>query len=222
MNRAERLSKQIVDRRSRTVVFVSHCLLNANTRYLGGAVDPSRARALVRGIEDTGAGIVQMPCPEQRAWGGVAKRLFLRAYGSRGTLLYAARGLVVPLFLLYTRVRYALLARQQAKLVADCHRAGCRVTGIVAVDGSPSCGLSISLDVPKAFRQHAEAGLDDMDAAWANRIVLDCSTPGQGLFTAALQRQLARRGLEVPWSAYDLPAEIRGMPGAGRSGGRDR
>jgi uncharacterized protein YbbK (DUF523 family) len=222
VSRAERLSKRIVDRRSRTVVFVSHCLLNPNTRYLGGAPDPSRARALVRGIEETGAGIVQMPCPEQRAWGGMAKRLFLRAYGCRGTLLYAARGIVVPLFLLSTRMRYALLARQQAKLAADCVRAGCRVTGIVAVDGSPSCGLSVSLDVPKAFRLHAEGRLEEMDASWADRTVLDCCIPGQGLFTAALQRQLARRGLEAPWSAYDLPAEIRGVPRSSRPGGRTR
>ena len=35
-----------------------------------------RARALVHGIEDTGAGIVQMPCPEQRAWawGAIGKQ----------------------------------------------------------------------------------------------------------------------------------------------------
>ena len=32
---------------------------------------------------DLGLGIVQLPCPEEQAWGGVLKRHLLRAYGSR-------------------------------------------------------------------------------------------------------------------------------------------
>ncbi len=191
------------------MVFVSHCLLNPNTRYLGGAPDPARTRAFVRGIEETGAGVVQMPCPEQAAGGGVAKRLFLRAYGSRGSALCAARGLVLPLFLLSTRVRFALLARSVAAQVEDHARSRCRVAGIVAVDGSPSCGLSVTVDSAKAFRLHAECRTCDMDAAGANRAVLDCCLPGKGMFTAGLRRQLARRRIDVPWSAYDLGGEIR-------------
>lgn len=209
MRRLPLLQQKIVDRRSRTVVFVPHCLLNPNTRYLGGAADPARGLAHVRSIEQAGAGIVQMPCPEQLAWGGVAKRLFLRTYGCRGTALYAARAVVLPLFLLYTRIRYAGLARALAAKAADYARSGCRVEGIVAVDGSPTCGLSVTVDVPRAFRLHAEGRVDAMDAAWANGIVRDCRVPGTGLFTAALQRQLRRRGLEVAWSSYDLAAETR-------------
>lgn len=36
-------------------------------------------------------GMVQMPCPEQLAWGGVLKQWLLKAYGIRGTLLYRCR-----------------------------------------------------------------------------------------------------------------------------------
>ena len=213
MTRAEQLSLQIVDKRSRTVVFVSHCLLNPNTRYLGGAADPDAGRAFVRRIEDTGTGIVQMPCPEQCAWGGVAKRFFLLAYGSRGSLLYAARGIALPSFILYTRLRYAALARQQARQIADYARSGVRVAGIVAVDGSPSCGLAVTLDIKKAFCLHAEADLSGIDAAQANRMVIESRAAGQGLYTSALQRQLRRRGLSVQWSAYDLIGEIRAGDG---------
>ena len=35
------LQRSIIDARSGEVVFVSHCLLNQNTRYLGGAVCPA-------------------------------------------------------------------------------------------------------------------------------------------------------------------------------------
>jgi uncharacterized protein YbbK (DUF523 family) len=56
------------------VVFVSHCLLNQNVRYLGGATRPGGVDDAIAALRRTGAGVVQMPCPEQRAWGGVCKR----------------------------------------------------------------------------------------------------------------------------------------------------
>ena len=33
----EQLQRALADKRSRRVVFVSHCILNENVRYLGGA-----------------------------------------------------------------------------------------------------------------------------------------------------------------------------------------
>ena len=42
-------------------------------------------------------------------------------------------------------------------------------------------------------------------------IVRDTSTPGRGLYIEALQRQLDRRGLEVPYLAHDLLAELDGQ-----------
>lgn len=42
------------DQRGGRVVLLSHCLLNENVRY------PC---------------VVQLPCPEQRAWGGARRRL---------------------------------------------------------------------------------------------------------------------------------------------------
>ena len=35
--RLEQLQRALADQRSRRVVFVSHCILNENVRYLGGA-----------------------------------------------------------------------------------------------------------------------------------------------------------------------------------------
>src|SRR5512146_1334310 len=75
------LVDRLRDRRSRKVAFVSHCLLNENTRYLGGACRACCVREVVDGLLDRDVGIVQMPCPEQLAWGGVLKRHMLRMYG---------------------------------------------------------------------------------------------------------------------------------------------
>ena len=60
------------------MVFVSHCLLNQNTRYPGGAVCPGVVVDAIAPYLADGAGIVQMVCPEQRTWGGVSKRHLLR------------------------------------------------------------------------------------------------------------------------------------------------
>jgi len=59
------------------VVLLSHCLLNENVRYLGGAGRPGGVQEVVDDYLAGGAGIYQLPCPEQRAWGGVLKRRML-------------------------------------------------------------------------------------------------------------------------------------------------
>jgi hypothetical protein len=84
----EALLEQLKDERGKRVVFVSHCLLNENVRYLGGAFRRSGVEEVIMNFLRQGVGICQMPCPEQRAWGGVLKRYILPLYGSKGTLLY--------------------------------------------------------------------------------------------------------------------------------------
>ena len=44
---AERLAQKATDARGRRVVFLSHCLLDENTRYLGGAGRPGCVREIV-------------------------------------------------------------------------------------------------------------------------------------------------------------------------------
>lgn len=128
----------LADRRSGRVVFVSHCLLNENVRYLGGACRPGPVGEYVERWQAEGVGICQMPCPEQRVWGGVAKRLLAPAYGSRRSALWRLRRVLVALFVLYTRFRYALMARRVAGGIADYRRSGYQVEGVVGVGGSPS------------------------------------------------------------------------------------
>ena len=55
------LSERLRDERGRRVVFVSHCLLNENTRYLGGAFH-SGAVPEIAELQRLGIGIHQMRC----------------------------------------------------------------------------------------------------------------------------------------------------------------
>jgi predicted secreted protein len=224
------LVQQLRDRRSQQVVFLSHCLLNENTRYLGGACRAGCIPEVVQQCLDRDLGIVQLPCPEQLAWGGVLKRRLLFTYGlkERHPLLYRMRRVLLPIALLYTRLVYRRLAQETARQVADYLDSGFTVVGFVGVDGSPSCGVATTLDT-----SHLDGFLslcrDTLTTMQLNNLVRERAAPGSGLFVAELRKALARRRAVVPFLAHDLLAELdgrlsnvqlTGAPGVSPSGGR--
>src|SRR5512142_460283 len=73
LDRMAHIKARMADRRKGEVVFISHCILNTNARYLGGSERSGSVEELARGYLESGVGICQMPCPERRAWGGVLK-----------------------------------------------------------------------------------------------------------------------------------------------------
>lgn len=207
--RPERWIAHLQDRRGRNVVVLSHCLLNQNTRFLGGASCPGAVGSVVRPCLDAGAGIVQLPCPEQRIWGGLFKRRLLTFFGAAGTARYRLRPLFLPFFLWMTRRSYRRLARAVAPAIADHMRAGVRVLALVGVDGSPSCGVNRTSDPALALERlgwlPASATSDDVAETIASTVV-----PGEGMFVAALRGELARLGVRPDWLGHDLFAELRG------------
>ena len=190
------LQGSLTDARSGEVVFLSHCLLNQNTRYLGGAGCRGVVDAAIAGYLRDGTGIVQLPCPEQRVWGGVLKTRMLwlvqhpRIARILPPLLPALRG--------YLRWRYARIARAVTADLADYLASGLTVRGIVGVAGSPSCGLRTTLDLEHAVRGLARRP-DVATAEWLNTAVIEPAIrPGSGLFLRQLAVACARRHLRVP------------------------
>ena len=206
--REAHLVKRLPDARSRKVVLVSHCLLNENARYLGGAFH-SGAVPEARRLLDTGVGIHQMPCPERCAWGGVLKSYMLIAYGLNDGPLRRARRPLYWAFRRWTILRYRLLARRVARDIADYRRAGIAVCGVIGVGASPSCGVQTTLDMRRSFDAAASCPLATISPEMVNgKVVRDCRVAGEGLFIAALERRLARRGIAVPFTEHDLIAEM--------------
>ncbi|ORV60297.1 hypothetical protein AWC03_12790 [Mycobacterium europaeum] len=210
-SRAQLLLDQLRDERGRRVVLVSHCLLNENTRYAGGATRPGAVPEAVEELIGAGYGIHQLPCPERLAWGGVLKPHSLPLYHSKGGLLYPLRGLLLRGFVFWTRLVYRRLARQVAREVADYQRSGIAVAGIVGIGASPSCGVTTTLDMRASLEVVAACPAAALTRDVMNeRAVLGCRREGEGLFIAALGRALRRRGLAVPAFEHDLTAELHG------------
>jgi predicted secreted protein len=207
--RLDLLRERLRDERSGKVVLLAHCLLNQNVRYLGGAFRPGMVEEILDHARRQGQGVYQLPCPEQRAWGGVLKRSLAPAYGAKGTLRYRARRPLLWLFTRYTTVRYQRLARRVARDVADYLRSGFAVTGIVGVGGSPSCGVRRTLDLPCAVEAMAACPLAALQRQAFNRDVVAANVvAGEGLFVRELRRALKRKGMQVPFDEHDLLSEM--------------
>ncbi|WP_082955959.1 2-thiouracil desulfurase family protein [Mycobacterium sp. E3339] len=213
--RPQLLLDQLRDERGRRVMLVSHCLLNENTRYAGGA---TRAGAVVEAVEElmnAGYGVHQLPCPERLAWGGVLKPHSLPLYHSKGGFLYPLRAVLLRVFVVWTRLVYRRTARQVVRDVADYQQSGIAVAGVIGIGASPSCGVATTLDMRASLEVVASCPAAALTRDVMNeRAVLACRRPGEGLFIAALDRQFRRRGLAIPALEHDLAAELRGSPQA--------
>jgi predicted secreted protein len=199
-------------------------LLNENVRFLGGA---SRAGVISEAFDSyvrDGVGIVQLPCPEQRAWGGVLKRWMLACYGRRVLRWRPLRRLFVAGVRRATAFEYGRLAHRAADQIVDCVESGFEVVEVVGVGASPSCGVATTVDLDAAVAAMAHCDRAALTPATViERVVAANVIDGPGIFVDKLQRRLARRGISVPFREHDLLAELRaavvGAPAAATMAG---
>ncbi len=210
MDKTQILMERLKDNRGKKVIFLSHCLLNENTRYLGGACRAGCVEEIVDQCVMNEVGIVQLPCPEQLAWGGVIKRWLLLGYGSKGTVIYRWRRFLLPVVLWCTQRIYGQLARKAAVQIQNYQDVGYSVVAIVGIDGSPSCGWAKILDIWAAFEKTASIDPTAITTPELNNIIRQCIIDGSGLFIVSLRRNLQRRNLRVPILAHDMFAEMDG------------
>lgn len=73
--------------------------------------------------------------------------------------------------------------------------------------------MSTTLDLRRSLEVVAGCPLAQLDRCRMNEdVVAACVRPGQGLFLAALQKQLRRKHLSIPCYEHDLLCEMRGQP----------
>ncbi len=119
------------DARSKKIIFVANCILNANNKVLEQARYPGMFSEVVKIIDENDFGIMQMPCPETLYMGNQ------RWWNSRN---------------LYDNVGYRKHCRELCKQVVDYienyRKVRYKVSAILTCDGSPSCGITCSSYCP--------------------------------------------------------------------------
>lgn len=205
------LQKRLKDDRGKKVIFLSHCLLNENTRYLGGAFRKAGVDELIDDLQKRGIGIVQMKCPEQKVWGGVLKEKMLRGYGIKGTSLNVFRKLYMKCFLRRTKRKYRKMAVEVTLEILDYLKSGCEVVGIVGIKGSPTCGVTAALDMNRSSKFVAGLNIKTLTREYFNEECYKrCLVQREGLFIHELKKQLYRARIEVNFFEHDLLAEMQG------------
>lgn len=121
------MQKRNEDVRSKKIVFVSNCLLNANNKVLEFARYPGMFSEVVQILDKHGVGLIQMPCPEVLYMGNQ------RWWHSRE--LYDNAG--------FRKFCYGL-AEQMVDYMQNYEKVGYEVVAILVCDGSPTCGSTVS------------------------------------------------------------------------------
>ncbi len=161
---------QVNDKRSMKIVVCTHCILNQNAKLEGLAGWPGMIDEVVDLVRESGAGILQMPCPE---------------------MLYEGIGRFDKSVEQYRCSAFRSICKKIAGEVTDqienYIQWGYMVPVILGVDGSPSCGVNLTQSAPEW--RGLVAGQD-----WKKLR----SIQEPGLFMEALQNELDHRNLKMP------------------------
>jgi len=189
------------DRRSKKIVFVSHCIINCNNKFPGYADVPGAYTDFIIPILEAGIGIFQMPCCEALGWGGVG-RTYIEHKLQRDQL---DQDWIKEYPDLCTR-----WATWTADRLEDYIKNGYQVLGIIHVQDSPTCGLDHVDNFPQIHFDLLDQGI-----SWDNLVFEDLiaglETPeemaargasGTGAFSGVLREKLIQRGINVQWLGY--------------------
>lgn len=206
------IARKLEDQRSKKIIFLSHCILNSNTRYLGGAFCSGMNPLVLAELTKSNYGIVQLPCPEQMAWGGILKRFIWIPLGSKGKLRSTMYKALLPLFLCRTKWIYSRLASKVVLQMKDYVDSGYELIELVGVDGSPSCGVHKTLGVTRSFEYIAGLSLDSLSREEYNKNLYNQGIKaGNGLFIKILLKKLNRKGIKIKLTSIDIQEEMKAI-----------
>jgi len=125
------------DARSKTVIFVAHCILNQNSISDGTADYQGTIKEIIGLLNNYGIGIIQLPCPELVCLGL-----------DRGNI----KGCDSPVTVENTRIRKLMeqeparskirqLVDQVVFQISEYVKYSFEIKGIVGINRSPSCGV---------------------------------------------------------------------------------
>jgi len=204
----ETIRDKLQDNRSGKIIFLSHCLLNENTRYFGGAFEESFNKDCINQIHTKGYGIIQMPCPEQIAWGGVLKPYLWLGIDLKKTPLYPFRHLLFKTFIWHTKRKYSRIAKNIIRQIEEYMKSGYKVMGIVGVGGSPTCGITEKIGL-ESYEKLTEISVNTITRqSWNELLYSELLKNGKGLFMQILNKKLEKRNIKLNFYEFSLVSEM--------------
>lgn len=169
--------------RSRKVVVLCHCLLNANVKVHPLATYPGALDLIISQFAAKGVGLLQLPCPETSFLG-------LRRWGM------TSEQYDHPAFRRHCRE----ILRPSLDQLEALHRDGCVLVGVVGMDKSPSCGVFVTCLGYRGGEVSAAA----TDVGFQVESLSTCPRPG--VFMQEFMDMLKERNISIPLLAVDEEA----------------
>lgn len=157
------------DNRSKKIVFVSSCLLNANHKVQGLARYPGMCREVIDTLYENELGVMQLPCPETLYLG------IQRWWATKN--LYDNVGF---------RNHCRTLSKQMADYIESYVQVGYETVAVLSSNGSPTCGVDVT-----CFDE--EWGGCPTGFEFKNSLV-----EGPGVFMEELKAEIEARKLPMP------------------------
>jgi len=159
--------------RSEKLIFVAHCLLNANSKVKDLASYPGAKTSVILPYLERGYGIIQLPCPET-LYGGLNRWGMTYEQYDHATF----RRFCIELLRPYV---------EQMRAYID---GGCVIDKIIGIAGSPNCGIF------HTCRGYAGGGITP-EAAKRQQESLSIES-GSGVFMEELKRMLQAENVCIP------------------------
>ena len=112
--------------RSKKVIFVSHCILNQNTKSIGNVKSPETVKEVVSILADSDIGIIQLPCPQLESNTGLHRKAKTKDQYDKKAYRASCK-----------KLSLSLLSQIENYMSKNY-----KVVGILGVEFAPSCAVN--------------------------------------------------------------------------------
>ncbi|MCP4119005.1 MAG: hypothetical protein GY737_27120 [Desulfobacteraceae bacterium] len=169
-------------KRSRQIIVVCHCLLNANAKIHPLANYAGVKEEVMLPCLKQGAGIVQLPCPETTYLGMNRWGMTVEQYDNPGYVNHCRR-----------------ILEPSLDEIQAFHSAGYEIICVIGVDGSPSCGVNQTCT---GFHGGEISSMETL----APQIDALKLVNGQGVFIREFKALLEQRNISLTFHGVDEEA----------------
>lgn len=198
------------DSRTKKIVFISHCLLNQNSRGPGVAFRVGPSGELIQIFLKNDVSMIQLPCCECIGWGGTARNKFENYLPIvTNAVKFGWFPLLVPILKASLSSYNRLCKKEAIKVVdrmEDYLQNGYTICGVIGMNDSPTCGVKNTMDMVEFMRRMATA-LHETNAADVKQIGLDTLIDSESFFMGNVIKEMKRRQLDVKVIGYEPWAE---------------